>query len=69
MILQQTRKLICLEKKHDENLTSFATSQFSTLMMISGHLEGLVSHKSTQYQMYVYIDTSMYRKDVKANCR
>ena len=42
-------------------LPVFATRRISTLMMISGHLKCIVSHKNTQYyKLYVYFNLSVY---------
>ena len=46
---------------YDEHSASFATRRFSTLKMLSGNLEDIVSHKNSQYQkVCVYLNLSVY---------
>ena len=67
--------MICLENNYyDEDFASFATHRFSTLSMLSDHLEDLGSHKNTKYEkvcvnyyLYLYIlaDISAYHLELK----
>ena len=49
MIIQQQQKEdLSGESEYDEHSDSFATSQFSTLTTVFGHLKGVSSHKNTK---------------------